>query len=239
MLLDSNNLKDQNDDSKYSFRELRQIPRHNVIHMSDQIIGRFSDILIDASSMRPAVNISSLLGLREHKPNSYTRPEVKVNPFTFIGKKEVKQVNVLKTKATGKDPEQSLFEVFLSHLDLAATAFSHLEYTVAQGHLREAGKVQEKLKELVGTLLSMRSGSYTCKDMRKESRIEALERRNLDSKDGMNTNNNKIKHVKGKHERQHETNRRWTWLFGIIGSVLLGCLIGYDVATSKVKRGLE
>lgn len=228
-------LLDSNDDTnigEHTFRERRQIPRHRVIHSSDQIIGKFVDVLIGASTMRPAVNISSLLGLKEHRPNAHSRPTFKSNPFTFTGKKEVKQVDVLKNIPAGKAPEKSLFESFVSHLDLAAAAFSHLEYAAAQTHLEEASDVQIKLTKLVESMIQMRTGSYTCKDMRKETKLQSL------GPDVRASAESEV-HSKGHFERKHQESRRWTWLFGIIGSILIGCLVGYDVATSKTKRGLQ
>ena len=223
----------------YSFRERRQIPRHGVIHQSDQLIGKFTDILLDASSMRPAINISSLLGLEEHKPNAFAKSDSNTNPFAPNGQKEVKQINVL--KKAGKVPEKSIFESFLSHLDLAATAFSHLEYSVAQDRLKDAAKVLEKLKVLVDSMMNMRTGSYTCKDMRHETKINSLiEKNSVD--DSTVKDKSKIKdgeHVRGEYERKHVENRRWTWFFGILGSIIIGCVIGYDVATAKTKRGLQ
>ena len=226
-LLDSN---DRTISGEHSFRERRQIPRHRIVHLSDQIIGKFVDVLIDACTMRPAINITSLLGLKEHRPNLYSRAGFPSNPFTFQGKKEVKQVDVLKNVPAGKVSEKSLFESFLSHLDLAAAAFSHLEYSIAQTHLNDASATQIKLTKLVESMIQMRTGSYTCKDMRKETRLQSL---------GQDASPGGDEHVKGHFEIKHHESRGWTWFFGIIGSILIGCLVGYDVSTSKAKRGME
>lgn len=63
-------------------------------------------------------------------------------------------------------------------------------------------------------------------------------RNNKDNKNNRNIKENH-KHVKGENELKNEERKRMTWVFGIVGSILIGCLIGYDVSTSKVKRGLE
>ena len=213
----------------FSFREIRQISRHNVIHLSDQIIGRFSDILLDASSIRPAVNISSILGLKEHRPSSsQTRTVSTLNPFS-------KNKNSAKDALakTGKKKEVSIFERFLNHLNSAASAFSHLDYTAAQTHLKDAGKVQVEMKLLVDSMLRMRTGSLTCRDMRVETKMKTL------SNKAEGIPEADYKHEKGIGAKKHEKSRRWTWIFGVLGSVLMGCVIGYDVATSKTRRGLR
>lgn len=194
-----------------------------VIHTSDQLLGRFSDMLLDAASIRPAINISSILGLKEHKSNSKI---ITNNPFASISKNKAK-LSKQDVEKRNVVVEKGLFELFVSELDLAASAFSHLEYLSAQNHLEDASKVYLRLKELVEGIMISRSGILSCKDMRKETILDEID------KDYVHT------HVKGKFEKKFVENRRWTWIFGIIGSILIGGLIGYDVSTSKVKRGLE
>lgn len=194
-----------------------------MIHTSDQILGRFSDMLIDAASIRPAINISSLLGLREHDSN---KKIVKNNPFASISKNKAK-LTKLDVEKKGVSVEKGLFELFVSHLDSAASAFSHLEYKSAQNHLDNASKIYLELKELVEGIMRSRSGLLSCKDMRKETILEGTDEDHIH------------KHVKGKFEKKFVENRRWTWFFGIIGSIFIGALIGYDVSTTKVKRGIE
>jgi hypothetical protein len=194
-----------------------------VIHTSDQLLGRFSDMLIDAASIRPAINISSLLGLKEHDSN---KKIIKNNPFASISKNKAKLTKV-DVKKKSVSVEKGLFELFVSHLDLSASAFSHLEYMSAQSHLDNALKLYLELKELVEGIMRSRSGILKCKDMRKETTFEGTDEDHIH------------KHVKGKFEKKFVENRRWTWFFGIIGSIFIGALIGYDVSTTKVKRGIE
>ena len=211
---------------KYSFREMRQIHRHNIIHTSDRLIGQFSDILLDASTVRPAINISSILGMKEHVPSGDSNRVASVfNPFTS-NKNEAK--DILKKDGTNVP----LFEKFLKHLDLAASAFSHLQYKESQEHLSGASAVQAELKKLVDSLLSMRTGTFTCKDMRKETKLLSL----ANAKEGIPEKAYKFE--KGPSEKKHQSRRIWTWVFGVFGSILIGCVVGYDVATSKSRRAL-
>jgi hypothetical protein len=180
-------------------------------------------MLIDAASIRPAINISSLLGLKEHDSNKRI---IKNNPFASISKNKAK-LTKLDVEKKSVSAEKGLFELFVSHLDLAASAFSHLEYVSAQSHLDKALKAYLKLKELVEGIMRSRSGVLKCKDMRKETTLEGTD------EDHIHT------HVKGKLEKRLVKNRRWTWVVGIMGSVFIGALIGYHVSTTKVKRGIE
>ena len=212
----------------YSFRDRRQIQRHGVIHSCDKMIGKFSDILLDASSIRPAINITSILGLKEHLPNGYnTKLNSMNNPFSK-NKNDAKDI----LKKNEKAQEKSLFENFLYHLDLSATSFSHLDYSKAMNHLKDAQKVQNELKDLVDSLIRMRTGSYICKDMRIETKVRQLEniRNGIQEAD--------YAHTKEKNQKIHESRRTWTWIFGVLGSIIIGCIIGYDVASSKSKRVL-
>lgn len=212
----------------FSFRERRQIQRHGVIHACDKMIGKFSDILLDASSIRPAINITSILGLKDHQPNGYNaRLTSTNNPFS-------KNKNVAKDilKNDEKPKEKSLFENFLFHLDLSAASFSHLDYSRALNHLKDAQKVQNELKDLVDSLIRMRTGSYVCKDMRIETKLRQLE----NMRNGIQESD--FAHIKGQNQKIHESRRNWTWIFGILGSIIIGCIIGYDVASSKSKRVL-
>lgn len=200
-----------------------------MIHSCDQIIGRFSDILLDASSIRPAINITSILGLKEHRPSSSNRRTVSTaNPFS---KNKNSAKDALPKKE--KKKEDSLFTRFLKHLNLAAASFSHLDYEGAQTHLKYAEMVQIEMKSLVDSMLNMRSGSLTCRDMRIETKIQTL----ANKAEGIPEK--EYKHEKGVAEKKHAKSRKWTWIFGVLGSVLLGCIIGYDVASSKSRRALR
>jgi hypothetical protein len=213
---------------KYSFRERRQIHRHSIIHASDRIIGQFSDILLDASTLRPAVNISSILGMKEYIPAGDSNRVASVyNPFTATANKNEPK-DILKKDGTNAP----LFEKFLKHLDLAASAFSHLQYREAQEHLKDASMVQTELKKLVDSLLSMRTGSFTCKDMRKETKLLSL----ANKREGIPEKEYKFE--RGPSEKKNQSRRIWTWVFGVFGSILVGCVVGYDVATSKSRRAL-
>lgn len=224
--LDSKKENDHLED--FSFRERRQIQRHGVIHSCDKMIGKFSDILLDASSIRPAINISSILGLKEHQPNGInSRFNSMNNPFSK-NKNEAKDI----LKKNEKSEEKSLFEKFLYHLDLSATSFSHLDYTKSMSHINDAKKIQNELKDLVDSLIRMRTGSYVCKDMRIETKVRQLEniRNGIQEAD--------YAHTKEQNQKIHESRRTWTWILGILGSMIIGCIIGYDVASSKKRRVL-
>jgi hypothetical protein len=174
------------------------------------------------------------------------------NPFEVNGKngnKNGKNENSNNQKDVKKknqiSDEEGLFELFLSNLDLAAKAFSHLEYSISLSYLKEALKIEKKLQDLVETIIKMRTGVLTCKDMRKETKINNFKdlngkvQINKENSEENSKENHKKSHEKGDSEKMNERRKSRTWFFGILGAVFIGGLIGYDVSTTKVKRGIE
>ena len=219
----------------YSFREHRLVPRHALLHGADAVLASFASTLQDLGAIRPAVNVTSLLGL-DHILNS----AVETTGFTMTKTKTINKgersrpaVASFPTATTTGDGSKGGLAAFLYHLDRMAESFAQMNFALAMASLASASMVLEELKKEVDGRIKGRTGVMFCKDMRPHS----VTYRTADTMEyaGVNNNNDPEKNVLLERKRRGQF-----WLF-MMAAVLVGGVVGWVQSRSShaKKRGLD
>ena len=133
----------------YSFREHRMVARHAIVHDTEAVLASFAGVLADLGAMRPAANVSAIVGL-----GHLLVPNIEVSAFSTAAALQSRAVGGKATSAgaaavaaarqtfpTGSAViagEYGLLAAFLFHVDAAADAFAQLNFPLAAEFLSHA-----------------------------------------------------------------------------------------------------
>ena len=210
----------------YSFREHRAISRHVLIHGTDSILSSFATTLMDLGAIRPAVNISSVLGL-EHliTPIAGNTGFTKGTPINDPSKALFPLNSVT---GTG---EHGLLAAFLYHLDRSADSFAQLNYPLALLSMNNAHEVADDLREQADKIVQGRMGSIFCKDMRPQSVIHRIN-------EGIRSESD----TSTEQDILHTRKRNGQFWLCMILAMFVGSFLGFWRSGTKLeskKRGLD
>jgi hypothetical protein len=157
-----------------SFADRRAGGRMYFIHQAETILRAFVDVMTDAHSVRPPVN-SSILFEIEHrwgpgggggKSGGIDATRAAANSGFSKSGTAIKTGTQNRGSSSGSRGLKSpgLLSEFLSHMDEAAVAFSHLDFAMAELSLLNAEAQIDKLRQRLSDILHTRSGYLVCKN---------------------------------------------------------------------------
>jgi len=154
-----------------SFADKRTVPRLRFINQAEDVLRQFVHILHQAKSVHPPINSTLLfeVGLGE----STTSAGASAAAAVGFSKKAQSPSAVKKLTAIRKSQKSpGLLSDFLTHMDLAASDFSHMDFVMALTSLNNAEKLLDKFRKRMLVILNTRSGALTCGTSEREDRAE-------------------------------------------------------------------
>jgi len=152
-----------------SFADKRAVPRLRFIYHAEHVLRQFVDILHQASSVHPPINSTLLFELEV----SESTASAGASAAAAAGFSKKTPSAVKKLTAIRKSPKSpGLLSDFLTHMDLAASGFSHMDFLMALQSLNNAEKLVDKLRKRMLVILNTRSGVLDCNTREVDEREE-------------------------------------------------------------------
>eukprot|EP01042_Synura_sphagnicola_P003363 gene3363-4166_t len=128
---------------RYSFREARAVKRLTFATLAEDMLRRFSELIVYAEAVEPRINIS--LALMRPVPSPVSTGS---SGSSGVGK--------------SSGVPSSVLEGFLYHMDSAAREMSHLEFDAAMIGLNNAEHRLLAATKLIEEMISQRVGEFVC-----------------------------------------------------------------------------